>query len=380
MLATGARRAFDVTGGTIGRLPDNEWVLADPHVSGHHAVVRFADGAFYLEDTSTNGVFVNDAEQRLGPGARHRIQSGDRLRIDPFQIEATVTSALLPVAPAQRDPFASLSQPELADGDRVDPLALLGFDTTSEPEASPLLEAGAVSVIHEHYRAPEIAPPTPPVELRVSSRTPSGALGSRPASTDARLSDVLAAAGIHDAPITPELAGEMGQALRSLVAGLMEVLQARQATKDEFRIDVTRFKPADNNPLKCSANVDDALRTLIVRRNPAYLGLADAVADALDDLRQHQMATLAGLRVAFDAMLATFDPDRVQARVDRETKASAIVPMPARWRYWARYRDAFAEMKRDTDASFQTLFGDAFASAYDEQLKQLKAARRTRRH
>jgi type VI secretion system FHA domain protein len=373
-------------------------------VSGYHAVVCFADDAFYVEDTSTNGVFINGADHRLAPGERHRIQSGDRLRIEPFHIEASIATAPAAVEPVgYRDPFASAPQPASVESDRVDPLALLGFDHDSEPEALPSPEPGVVSVINEYYRAPALAVPAPRAERLPSSRTPAGAfalrtpasrdnqradprtdaspgdeaIGSRP---DPHVSDVLAAAGIHDVSITPELACEIGHALRALVTGLMEVLQARQHTKDEFRIDVTRVKPAENNPLKCCANVDDALRNLIVRRSPAYLGLRDAISDALDDVQQHQIATLAGLRVAFDAMLATFDPDRIQARVDRETRAAALVPMPARLRYWARYRDAFAEMTRDTDTSFRTLFGDAFASAYDEQLKQLKAAPRVPRH
>ena len=47
----------------------------------------------------------------------------------------------------------------------------------------------------------------------------------------------------------------------------MDVLQARQRIKDEFRMRVTTFKAAQNNPLKFSANVEDALHNLLVKRN-----------------------------------------------------------------------------------------------------------------
>src|SRR6201985_1066882 len=59
--------AFTVDGGTIGRSADNDWVLPDPlrYVSAHHARVEFRDGKFYLQDVSTNGVFVNDEAEAL---------------------------------------------------------------------------------------------------------------------------------------------------------------------------------------------------------------------------------------------------------------------------------------------------------------------------
>jgi type VI secretion system FHA domain protein len=152
----------------------------------------------------------------------------------------------------------------------------------------------------------------------------------------------------------------------------MDVLQARQETKEEFRMGMTRFKRADNNPLKFSANVEDALHNLLVKRNPAYLGPVDAFEDAFEDLRNHQMATLAGMRVAFDAMLAQFDPDRLQAQFDAPRKGS-LLSLPGRLRYWDLYRERFHDMVRDQDASFRRLFGDRFAEAYEEQLKRLKA-------
>ena len=63
------------------------------------------------------------------------------------------------------------------------------------------------------------------------------------------------------------------------------------------------------------ANVEDALHNLLVKRNAAYLGPVDAFDDAFDDLRHHQMATLEGIRVAFESMLAEFHPDRLQEQL-----------------------------------------------------------------
>ncbi len=64
-------KVFSVHGGSIGRASDNEWVLPDPdiYLSSHHAHIDYRDGAYYLTDTSTNGVFVNDADLPVGKGA-----------------------------------------------------------------------------------------------------------------------------------------------------------------------------------------------------------------------------------------------------------------------------------------------------------------------
>jgi type VI secretion system FHA domain protein len=154
----------------------------------------------------------------------------------------------------------------------------------------------------------------------------------------------------------------------------MDVLKARQQTKDQFGLGMTTFKRADNNPLKFSADVDDALHNLFVKQqNTTYLGPVDAFEDAFLDMRNHQIAMLVGVRVAFEAMLSEFHPDHLQEMFDRQVKKGALVSMPARLRYWELYREWIHDMVRDADTSFRELFGDEFARAYEEQLRRLKA-------
>ena len=137
---------------------------------------------------------------------------------------------------------------------------------------------------------------------------------------------------------------------------------------------MTTFKRADNNPLKFSADVDDALYNLFVKQqNTTYLGPVDAFEDAFDDMRNHQIAMLVGVRVAFEAMLSEFHPDHLQEQFDRQVKKGALVSMPARLRYWELYREWIHDMVRDADTSFRELFGEEFARAYEEQLRRLKA-------
>jgi type VI secretion system FHA domain protein len=217
--------------------------------------------------------------------------------------------------------------------------------------------------------------PTP----AVMPGAPQGARRTRgEAPGDLEFAALLAAAGI-EAVATPELSQKFGQILRVVVAGLMDVLRARGKIKDEFRMRMTTFKQEDNNPLKFSANVEDALHNLLVKRNAAYLGPVEAFEDAFQELRNHQMAMLAGMRVAYDAMLAEFDPARLQDEFDKHVKAGSFLSGPAKLRYWELYRNRFHDMVKDADSSFRHLFGDEFAKAYEEQLVRLKTLSRADR-
>jgi len=160
---------------------------------------------------------------------------------------------------------------------------------------------------------------------------------------------------------------------------VMDVLRARERIKDEFRMRMTTFKAADNNPLKFSANVEDALHNLLVKRNAAYLGPVEAFEDAFQDVRNHQMAMLAGVRVAYEAMLAEFEPGRLQEKFDRQVKSGSFLSGPAKSKYWELYSNKFHDMVKDADTSFRHLFGDEFAKAYEEQLARLKTLNRAER-
>ncbi len=317
----------------------------------------------------------------------------------------------------------------VSDLDELDPLRALGFD--SPPPAHPNVPRAADlagrSVLSEHYRPPAIPAPEPvparspeaglipadynpldsdsrfsipaapaqPAKPSVDALPsidvprpaaqvpvpPAPARGRAPAQPSGQvrsdsLAFVLAGAGIDSSVVTPDLERNVGQILRVVVAGVIDVLQARQRLKDEFRMRMTTFKPTQNNPLKFSANVDDALYNLLVKRNAAFLGPVDAFDDAFDDIRNHQMAMLAGVRVAFDAVLAHFHPDRLQEEFDRQARGSLV---PGKLRYWEQYRERFNDMVSDADASFRELFGEQFAKAYEEQLERLKAHERGRK-
>jgi type VI secretion system protein len=500
-LGSAARHTFDTAGGTIGRDRGNSWVLPHPKVSSRHAVITYAAGVFYIEDTSRNGVCLNSSRNRLAHGEPQPLANGDRLLIEPYDILISVQSAVAPsggraAASADEDPFGLLGDavtddpfapspasprrasfdapppnrsphvdsPEPVANDELDPLALLNLTGDRPAPRKPApnvrdLEGG--SVLDQHFRPPAAVPdplspsirpadplaipqgydplapdepPPPPARPRAPAArapepppTPADAerppvrprVGGRPPGVDrpprepaaprvvdaplppaeivapppraavspdrplaaavpapsgapaaaGDLAGVLDGAGLDPGAVTPELARTFGRIIRVVVSGVMDVLQSRREIKDEFRMRMTQFRPRENNPLKFSANVEDALHNLLVKRNAAYLGPVEAFEDAFAELRHHQVAMLAGMRVAFESMLAEFDPDRLQEAFDRQSSKGLV---PAKMRYWDLYRDKRREMDKDREATFRDLFGDEFARAYEAQLQQLK--------
>ena len=87
-----AVREFKERGGTIGRSLQNDWILPDPDrfISGRHATIDFKGGAYYLADTSSNGVFINGDCEPLGKGNPRRLFNGDVIRFGDFVINVSV--------------------------------------------------------------------------------------------------------------------------------------------------------------------------------------------------------------------------------------------------------------------------------------------------
>ncbi|WP_133512162.1 type VI secretion system-associated FHA domain protein TagH [Candidatus Thiosymbion oneisti] len=96
-----------ITGGTIGRNPDNELALADPErwVGRQHARISFREGAFFLTDTSKNGTFVNNAAEPFREGQEVELHDGDVLSIGAYEIRVS-QEVSQPQPVASIDPLA----------------------------------------------------------------------------------------------------------------------------------------------------------------------------------------------------------------------------------------------------------------------------------
>ena len=109
-----------VAGGefSIGRAPENDWVLPDPEraLSKRHCVLTFLAGGWQVADLSTNGTFLNRESDPIGRGKSRELRSGDRLSFGAYEIEVHVEEeGLAPRRTAY--PCLSRSSPQSARRD-----------------------------------------------------------------------------------------------------------------------------------------------------------------------------------------------------------------------------------------------------------------------
>ena len=77
---------------TLGRNSDNTLVLedSDRYISGRHAVIDYQNSDYFVTDTSTNGVMINNATQPVGKGNKIKLSNGDQMRIGEYIINVDV--------------------------------------------------------------------------------------------------------------------------------------------------------------------------------------------------------------------------------------------------------------------------------------------------
>ncbi|HMN43938.1 MAG TPA: type VI secretion system-associated FHA domain protein TagH, partial [Povalibacter sp.] len=234
-------------------------------------------------------------------------------------------------------------------------------------------------------RRPAEAPAVPPPAATIAQTQRTPVLPARPpadpvaaGSGSLELEEILRAAGVPASQMSPEMARELGQVLRIVVQGLMEVLQSRAEIKSQLRMSMTRMQPTENNPLKFSPNVEAALHTLLVERNRGYLPTVRAFQEALTDVRNHQIAVLQGIRTAFNSMLEQFDPEKIDAELEKPSKRGGLLNIGGKGgKFREQYVEQYESMTRDPDETFKRLFGEFFAQAYEEQMDRLKMTGRT---
>jgi type VI secretion system FHA domain protein len=165
---------------------------------------------------------------------------------------------------------------------------------------------------------------------------------------------------------------ELTQMFHIAVDAMMDVLRARAELKNSFRLPATLIQRSENNPLKFAPTAQDAVNKLFAPPGSGFLSGNAALNDAAEDIRNHQMAMLSGVRSAFQSVLAHFDPARIEQETEGSTRRLALGGRP---RHWERYKEQFDALTRNPDECFRRLFGDEFARAYEEQLARLKKRR-----
>lgn len=371
-----AVRVFRDKGGTIGRALGNDWILPDPdkYISGRHAVIDVKGGAYFLADTSSNGVYINDDYEPLGKGNPRRLFNGDRLRMGDFQITVTIdegedlelpeesSRTVVPDNIEQLVPeevlktgIALLDEDELT-GDDDFQSALFGegrltinspLDSEDDPE--PLVE--------------EVKPKPKKTTITIKADD----------LFDCFLDGLgLTRADLHPATDIAEVMQNAGQVLREFVAGTDRLIASRSTYKNDFSLEQTTVLPRHNNPLKLSENTNDSIKQLLVGRAGEYLGPRDAVREVCRDLLFHQEAFLQAMTSAFNEFADRFDPDELTEAFNNSGSKKSILGGLNQRKYWQLYTELYPVLVERGGARFPQIFVEEFVSAYERSIGEAK--------
>jgi len=174
----------------------------------------------------------------------------------------------------------------------------------------------------------------------------------------------------------PELLENLGRVTRTSLEGTMAILRARAEMKGEFRMSQTMIKPVENNPLKFSISIDEALPHIV---NPTsdggYLAPLRSVFEANEDIEAHMLAVMAGMQAALHVVLKRFKPEVLEKRLGK----SAILrnlPLYKHAKTWDLFTELYSEIAHEAEDDFHLLFGETFSQAYEEQIRRIELLKR----
>ncbi|HKS54958.1 MAG TPA: type VI secretion system-associated FHA domain protein TagH [Steroidobacteraceae bacterium] len=459
-------RLFGVTGGKIGRAQDNDWILPDPdrYVSSHHCKVEFRAGQWMLEDTSTNGVFINGSDTPASVEGSYTLQDGDRLRLGDYEVLVSIderndfsadASGQVP-APVRVRNKAVRTHPKATDNDLGEELDLTDLLTDSAiapapmmppPQRAPLSSAepldleSALALDSDDLKtmAPIPAAPTPakapktafasllgesgehktvahgrkaevkPPELKAEAKADDWHMQTRPydrkalqaltspaalakpekieaerpkrvengsVESSSGVEAFCRGAGIDPASLPGDAQNVLltlaGQMLRESVLGLMDGLKGRTDLKNRLRLSQTTIQPGENNPLKFSASVDEAVLKLLDPHSSRYLGPIEAIRESFADIRTHQTALVGAIQAAVDELMNRIEPGELQERFDRGLKRGPLLGATNKMKYWDLYTEFYQVLNQRGEQGLPTLFSEELARTYAEKVAPKK--------
>ncbi|HEY3846028.1 MAG TPA: type VI secretion system-associated FHA domain protein TagH [Acetobacteraceae bacterium] len=322
-----------------------------------------------------------DPEPRPTPRASPPVQGGDsdRDRGDGREREATGPSPApqLGVVPPHAVLVREEDEAGGSHGEREGPPHRRQDKRDATNETPPPLEGGGwgEGSIAANLRSTPSPNPLPRGEGE-RPLAPAAAAPESPAACigEARAFAAFAAgAGMAGASVAQpgKTLAALGAVFRTVVTGLRRMMIARAAVKGEFRIDQTIIRAAGNNPLKFSADDDDALTALLGIGRHGGMPPAQAIGEALRDIRRHELAVAAAMQQAVREVLEQFDPEQMMrdaspGRLDRLTGANER-------RAWRRYAAQHADVMRMLSDDFDSVFGRSFGRAYEAALADIAA-------
>lgn len=384
---------FGETRKTLGRGDDNFFILPDPKhlVSRVQASIQ-SDGVRHtiVNLSKATPILVNG--RQIDRDQQCALEIGDEIQIGPYllraeshlsvvgagmenmaadatatvnaagRIQSTVSDPDMPV----RTSIAQMNL-ELDDGDSRTLVAV--NPPNAETKHTDLPETAADNQVPA--ASPETEPLTSvPKEIPVCTEPLLTMDGT------ALMQAFLNGAGIPShtpwPALTPEFMEMIGKLLATSIQGTVDLSSLRTLVKREANAEVTMVVVRNNNPIKFFRDGQTVLTQMLRKKMPGFMGPIDALEDAYQDLRAHQLGVVAGMQAAMAYTLGRLNPEQLTSKLEAPSMLDAMFPKGRKAGLWDRYVELFQQVDGETEDDLQGLFGEPFRKAYEQEVERLR--------
>jgi type VI secretion system protein len=400
---------FGVSGGSIGRSAENDWVLPDDmrYVSGRHARIVFHKGRYLLQDTSSNGTYVNDGEKPLGGQNPHELKTGDILRFGEYHVQVQIDSATdfslddsaLYAKPSgatstrrrapPNDLGASLRLENLLEAsndlssDELKPVNAFGQavsartralhqtqDLPKEATTAPELEVDSEAVARRIARLAKAAAKQQEAKLQSSPPTvPVAAPAPAPAPTPAPAHDNLAGlqafcrgAGIGPETLPVDAHARMlhlaGQLFRESLLGLKAGSRSQKEQREQLRVNYEKPR-TDLLPSLERHSVEELIQELLKAHDSRRFDAVAWLRESFATTRGHDDALVRAMFAAFIDFIGRLDPRDLATRFERSARRKTLGN-------WELYGEFYRSLCETPPGTLPHIFIETFAQCYEQ--------------
>ncbi len=217
--------------------------------------------------------------------------------------------------------WAPYQPPPVPEPEPIAPIPTPRRPPSAAPVGNPWDEAPAVPPARPSFDAPYDPPPRP-MAPPPPSPPPMGAPAGGPSISAAEfIARFARGAGLPVEELTWQdpgaFAEQTGALMRLIAIELKALLAARAESKRIARSsNQTMIQAQDNNPLKFSPTIEDALKLIFGRPTSGYLNAQKAFEESFRDLKVHQIKTYSAMQHALRMLVEDLDPQAVAEGLD----------------------------------------------------------------
>jgi type VI secretion system FHA domain protein len=394
---------FGVSGGSIGRSAENDWVLPDDmrYVSGRHARIVFHKGRYLLQDTSSNGTYVNDNDKPLGSQNPHELKTGDILRFGEYHVQVQIDSATDfslddsalyakntgSTSTRRRAPpsdlGASLRLENLLEAsndissDELKPVNAFGQavsgrtralhqtqDVPKESSTAPELDVDSEAVARRIARLAKAAAKQQEAKQQSTPPPAAPAPASSPPSYENTpgLQAFCRGAGIGPETLPVDAHARMlhlaGQLLRESLVGLKESNRSQQEQRNNLRVTWQK-EPADLLPSLERHSVEELIQELLRAHDSRRFDAVQWLRGSFAAGRQHDDAMIRAMFAAFLDFIGRLDPRDLATRFERSARRKTMGN-------WELYGEFYRSLCETPPGTLPHIFVETFAQSYDQ--------------